>query len=443
MAANPVIGRQGQGDTAMKTFQLSLAVWALAAASGALAGDGQTDILPSGAATFTIASPGSYVLVQDVTMTDNSVPCITVSADNVKIDLNGHTIAGIGGTGDGIQFTGSRKGCQVRNGTVTAFGEGGVINIGAQAVVSDLEVSSCGGAGVEAGTGARIQNVTAQGNGSYGIFGGSRSLVQRGISTENCTQADSAAGIQVGFASIVEGCSSTYNVPILPVAGVTSIEAGSGSSIIGNLLAENTATGGSTCIGIQAGGYSTVTGNSVLDHFSQVAGITIGIDTGVSCVITKNVAGRCVVGEGGTVYGIKTNGYCVIESNQCDFNHVNAANGSAYGIFADDYSRVSGNSCTDSRSAGTGAARGIAVNNSCTVERNHCSTNTTGASAYGIFVSGTDNIIRENTTMQNGTAGIRLGAGSNRCESNRSAEGAISDIGGNSIGAGDLANVSF
>ena len=41
-----------------------------------------------------IDQPGSYVLTGDVTMLDANANCIEITADDVQIDLNGHTLAG-------------------------------------------------------------------------------------------------------------------------------------------------------------------------------------------------------------------------------------------------------------------------------------------------------------------------------------------------------------
>lgn len=59
------------------------------------AGDGQIDILPNGSKSFKIGNPGSYVLTDNVTMSAD-VDCISLGADSVTIDLNGHVINGTG-----------------------------------------------------------------------------------------------------------------------------------------------------------------------------------------------------------------------------------------------------------------------------------------------------------------------------------------------------------
>lgn len=65
------------------------------------------DVLPDPATGVTLSVPGSYVLVDNVTMTAN-VSCITITAPDVTLDMNGHTITGtgVGTSADGIQSSG-------------------------------------------------------------------------------------------------------------------------------------------------------------------------------------------------------------------------------------------------------------------------------------------------------------------------------------------------
>ena len=79
-----------------------LGVWLLLCA-GAWAGDGQIDIAEI---PYTISSSGSYIVVHDLATTQTDTNGITIEADNVTLDLNGHALIGpgkaAGTSGDGI-----------------------------------------------------------------------------------------------------------------------------------------------------------------------------------------------------------------------------------------------------------------------------------------------------------------------------------------------------
>ena len=72
-------------------------------------------------ANYTISQPGSYYLTTNLTATGHG---ITISADNVTLDLNGFSLTGDLDTGDyGIQIGGnfSYKNIAVRNGAISRF----------------------------------------------------------------------------------------------------------------------------------------------------------------------------------------------------------------------------------------------------------------------------------------------------------------------------------
>ena len=74
------------------------------------AGDGQIDILPNGSEPFVISRRGSYIL----------------TAGEVTLDLNGHTITGTGTNSYGINGT-NAGGVTIRNGRIQSFGKYGII----------------------------------------------------------------------------------------------------------------------------------------------------------------------------------------------------------------------------------------------------------------------------------------------------------------------------
>jgi hypothetical protein len=76
---------------------------------------------------FTISASGSYCLAGDLTSTATGTnAAITIAADHVQLDLNGHSLIGPGGgTGYGIYALGHSD-LNVHNGIVRGFGYSGV-----------------------------------------------------------------------------------------------------------------------------------------------------------------------------------------------------------------------------------------------------------------------------------------------------------------------------
>src|SRR5438270_13858322 len=95
----------------------------------------------------TSSPPGNYTVTTNLT-TASSTPCITITASDVAIDLQGHMIAGTGSassTGLGITDGGSScpPSCQqnviIANGTVTGFEYG--ILLGSTEYVTIAEIN--------------------------------------------------------------------------------------------------------------------------------------------------------------------------------------------------------------------------------------------------------------------------------------------------------------
>jgi parallel beta-helix repeat protein len=127
-----------------------MAGWQQAAATGARA-------IPISSCPYTIMAPGTYLVTQDLTCPGPD-PAITVAShvDNVRLVLGGRTLTGIDqgeGLGEGILAVGTSvdpiNGLSIKNGTVTGFVDGVI---------------------VQRAPGARVVRVTASGNGTLGIY---------------------------------------------------------------------------------------------------------------------------------------------------------------------------------------------------------------------------------------------------------------------------------
>ena len=218
-------------------------------------------------------------------------------------------------------------------------------------------------------------------------------------------------------------------------------------------------------------------------------GITLGSATGGECSdlrVHNNGSDGLFAGTGFSVLnnavfsnnaaGIRTNAGCMVSGNTCYDN-------GSYGITASSGSTVTGNACYDNAGSGLFASGGTVTNNSCrsndddgihayggcTVSDNACSFNKndgiyvrsdclvfnntchsngfgTGGDGAGIFIgsSETDNSIERNLVTGN-DRGIDVDGTGNYIAGNR-ASGNTTDydiVGGNTEGAGDLANVAF
>ncbi len=147
---------------------LAVPVWATAA-SGAVLSCGQT-------------ITQSTVLDNDLTGCTNNG--IVIGADNITLDLNGHTVTGTAATGDkaGVALVG-RSGVTVKNGTVRAFDVGVVIEGGSGNTVQGVQAignisfettpNRRGGDGIAilSSRNNRIVNNSAVNNGPYSGIG--------------------------------------------------------------------------------------------------------------------------------------------------------------------------------------------------------------------------------------------------------------------------------
>src|SRR4051794_17038646 len=121
---------------------------------------------PISALPFTISTPGSYYLTGNLTATADG-SAITVSADNVTIDLNGFTLAG-GGTGSrrGINVS-AQKGLCVRNGTLSGWTTGPLVALSAVGCLYEnlRVINNVSNQGMSVGNGTTMRACVATGNG--------------------------------------------------------------------------------------------------------------------------------------------------------------------------------------------------------------------------------------------------------------------------------------
>ncbi len=210
---------------------------------------------------YTISSPGFYYITKDLSCAAG-VHGITITADNVTVDLMGFSLVGPGGTGyfDGIYMWG-RTNVEIRNGTVRQFqhyGIGDCSSLGTSHRIINIRVRNNGDPGIYLlGKSHLVKDCTAMENGDHGIYAGSGSTV-----TGNTCYNNDNVGITTNGSATVTG-NTCYNNDRI------GIFAGAGSTVTGNTCYDNRDHG------ILAGAGSTVTDNtcrSNTDHGIYLCG---------------------------------------------------------------------------------------------------------------------------------------------------------------------------
>ena len=317
---------------------------------------------PISSLPFTINSSGAYYLTKNITVS-GSTAGITVSADNVVVDLKGFTLTGGGSGGVAGISIGSQKNVVVRNGIITNWNIGGISASGCSNAIFEKLLTTLGvvGTGLAAGTDCIIRDCISSYNGGGGFTSGD------GCSLLNCVGTGNASPISVGGFSLgnsvtVLNCKATNN--------------GSSSNAPGFRVVDN-------CL---------ISHCTSSENFSGD-----GINTGkgcrvVDCTVAGNSGNGISIQNGGTIQGctVRSNGAngiigvnnCSFTGNTCDGN--NTGNSSSNGgILANGTgSTIDSNSCT---SNGNGGGI-IALNNHNLIIRNSCSGN-----GFNYNIPGTSN----------------------------------------------------
>ncbi|MFH2122375.1 MAG: right-handed parallel beta-helix repeat-containing protein [Pseudomonadota bacterium] len=175
----------------------------------------------------TISSSGFYFITKNLTCPTGDHG-ISISANDVTLDLMGFTLLGPDGTGDydGIYMSTGSDNIEIRNGTVKNFLRAGIRgSSGNQGIrIKNISAQQNGREGIllTGGLGSTIQHCTVNNNGDLGINGGALALV-----TDNVSFYNAGDGIFAGASSVVRG-NACYN------NGGDGIETLTASTLIGN-----------------------------------------------------------------------------------------------------------------------------------------------------------------------------------------------------------------
>ncbi len=168
--------------------------------------------------------PCSVKLAGTLTLTQTGANGITVYANDITIDMDGHTLIGPGASsGSGIYQYSNYRNLTVKNGKVTGWqgsGKGGIYVAGKSSIMSGLQASA-NYYGIYAYTGSTISGCAVYNNADIGILAGLGSTIS------GCSVYDNADdGIYANSGSTISGCSACGN-------GNDGIYANSGSTISG------------------------------------------------------------------------------------------------------------------------------------------------------------------------------------------------------------------
>jgi len=364
--------------------------------------------IPISSLPFNITSPGSYYLTTNLTGVSGTNG-ITITADNVTIDLRGFTLEGVPGAQDGIYVPGPTHylNLTLQNGTVRGWPLNGVdADTARSCQFSQLYLTDNGVDGLNPGLNAIVHHCIADGNGLEG-FGG---VSDYQCTFDSCTAANSGDagfyvysfcqfvncnannngddGFNLDFQCITRDCTAVYN-------GANGIDMPYTGCVAVHCICNN------NWVGLQVGDHCTVQDCNATYNNSD------GINAQTGSVIESSEAG---FNQG---QGINVEDNCAIAGCTTSGN----AGAASVGILA-------GNGCSIKNCVATGnPLNGIVVSNACFLEHNVCEANGGGgATDGGILCNGNENRIDGNHFTDNNGNGLYL-AGTNNTVICNSAKG--------------------
>lgn len=283
--------------------------------------------------------PCSVKLAGTLTCTGTGVNGITVAANDVTIDMDGHTLIGPGtSSGSGIYQVSTCSNLRIFNGMATRWqgtSRAGFRIYGNDCILSDIQAST-NYYGIYAGNDGSISGCVASDNLSDGICVGIASTLL------DCTARNNGdMGILTGHSCTISGCAAEGNESY-------GINAGHGSSISGCAAYEN---GGN---GIYTGLGSSVSDCTACKNGGD--GITASRNNIISgCVARENTDDGIVAGEGNTISvcttsyntgdGIEVSHDCRVANCTSDSNGYEGDGAGIHATSSDN--RIDGNTVTD------------------------------------------------------------------------------------------------
>jgi len=304
---------------------------------------------PIASLPFTIANPGSYYVTKDLTGVSGQHG-VTISANEVSLDLCGFTVRGTPGSLNGIYVTGPRSKVRIENGIVAGWGQDGINTQSAdKTTIIMFMAKDNGGSGVCTNGSGAVFSITANNNQGKGLVVGDNCIVKdaeccgntgggimtgSGCKVEDCVASSNTGGdgLQVGEGSVVAHCTTNANGGngILASLGINP----KGCNITDCIAISNSASGISAASGSTVS-TCTAQSNSV-DGIAVVSGCTVsncttrgnandGIEAAADCLILSNnsSANGVTTPDGAGVHVLSTGGGTRVEANNCVNNDRN------------------------------------------------------------------------------------------------------------------------
>ncbi len=261
--------------------------------------------------------PCSIKLVGSLTGVSDSAG-ISVSSPGVSIDLNGHELVGVPGSGDAI-VSSNAQGLRISNGTLRNWGgRGTFLRNSPEALLKDVTSSSNGSTGFTLGGYSRIENCTASSNGAVGYYpwdfagggiqyvncsalsnGGIGFQVPSGSSLSNCiAEGNENHGVSVSN-SVISNCMSRLNEG-------TGFQLSSGVTLTNSSAIDNEQNGirvNSNCI-VKG---CLCRGNGIASGFAGIM-VALGSNRIEGNNVTNNTSGIRILAGGNFIVGNSANG---------------------------------------------------------------------------------------------------------------------------------------
>ncbi len=247
----------------------------------------------------TINLPANVTLAGSLTA-PSGVNGITITADNVNIDLGGHTLTGSGVSTGIVTTAPERRAISIANGTIRGFANGIVLDASSGTSIRNVTVSGVAERGIVANFVATVDDCKVTSVGTQGI------VVSNGSSVRN--NLVSRAGTIGNFDGITVGADSLVERNTVTLSGGDNIQVGQGTTVRNNTVASAIVGRGINATDANLIENNNVRGNS-LD----------GIAVGFACkVISNNLSGNgTAAGQNGGI--LATGRQNEIVENHCSF----------------------------------------------------------------------------------------------------------------------------